>query len=409
MGQAMTDKRIAVIGAGIGGLACALALQARGIAATIYEQTPELTEIGAAIALSANGTRELQRLGCLPALEARSCEPTELIWRGWRNQDRVAAHPVRKDHAYRNTFGAPYLGIHRADLQKAMHAQLTGEMVRLDHRLTELRETEQGIRLDFSHQDSVFADLVIGADGIKSRVRDYVAGPDAIRYSGTSAFRGIVPAVNLPSLPDPQAIQFWMGPDAHLLHYAIGPDGNDINYFAVTEAPDEWPDPGRWVIEATAQDQLRPFAGWDKAVIEMVGQSHQFARWALFITRPLRHWHKGRAVLIGDGAHAMVPHHGQGANVSIEDAVTLAELIWAHGLDDTQTLLTRFARMRRLRTLAIQKSATATNHALHLHDNQDLAGRAVRLAQFPREFGWIHNFDAHAMAQAGALQRRLRA
>jgi salicylate hydroxylase len=405
----MTEKRIAIIGAGIGGLACALALQARGINASIYEQSPQLTEIGAAIALSANGTRELQRLGCLPALEAASCEPTELIWRGWRNQDRIAAHPVRKDGAYRSTFGAPYFGIHRADLQKLMRAQLRGDVIHLDHRLTELRETEQGVRLDFLHQDSVFADLVIGADGIKSRVRDHVAGPSAIRYSGTSAFRGIVPAVMLPALPDPQAIQFWMGPDAHLLHYAIGPNGNDVNYFAVTEGPNDWPDPNRWVIEATRQDHLKHFAGWDEAVSEMVGQSHQFARWGLFITRPLRHWHKGRAVLIGDGAHAMVPHHGQGANVSIEDAVTLAELIWAYGLNDTETLLTRFARMRRLRTLAIQKSATATNHALHLHDNQDLAARAIRLARFPEEFGWIHMFDAHAVAQSSEVQRRLRA
>jgi salicylate hydroxylase len=405
----MTDTRIAIIGAGIGGLTCALALQARGIHATIYEQTPELTEIGAAIALSANGTRELQRLGCLAALESASCEPTELIWRGWRNQDRIAAHPIRKDRAYRHTFGAPYFGIHRADLQKAMRAQLHDDVVCLDHRVTELSETDQGVRLDFSHQSPVFVDLAIGADGIKSRVRDFIAGPGATRYSGTSAFRGIVPATHLPSLPDPQAIQFWMGPDAHLLHYAIGPNGADINYFAVTEGPDEWPDANRWVVEATPHDHLKPFEGWDEAVTEMVSQSHQFARWGLFITRPLRHWHKGRVVLIGDGAHAMLPHHGQGANVSIEDAVTLAEMIWATGLKDTQDLLTQFARMRRLRTLAIQKSATATNQALHLHDDQDLAARAARLARFPQEFGWIHAFDAHSIVQSGKAPQRLRA
>ncbi|MFY0694474.1 MAG: FAD-dependent monooxygenase [Lentibacter algarum] len=405
----MTEPRIAIIGAGIGGLACGLALQRAGVPFTIYEQASALTEIGAAIALSANGSRELARFGCLPGLEATSCEPTELIWRGWRDHTRVAAHPVRKDCAYRKTYGAPYFGIHRADLQKVMRAQLHGDVIRLSHRLTGLAETDQGIRLEFHGEDSDVVDLVIGADGIKSRVRDYVARPGAIRYSGTSAFRGIVPTKELPHLPDPHAIQFWMGPDAHLLHYAIGPDGGDVNYFAVTEGPDEWPDPERWVIEATREDHLKPFQGWDEAVTEMVSQSHHFARWGLFTTKPLRHWHKGRAVLIGDGAHAMVPHHGQGANTSIEDAVTLAGMIASEGLANLEGLLTRFARLRRVRTTAIQKSATATNHVLHLHDEADLQARAARLKKFPDEFGWIHAFDTSKVKSEPTRNIRLRA
>jgi salicylate hydroxylase len=389
----VSEPRIAIIGAGIGGLACALALQHRGLAVTVFEQADALTEIGAAIALSANGTRELARFGCLPGLEAASCEPSELIWRGWKDQARIAAHPVRKDNAYRTAYGAAYFGIHRADLQKVMRGQLKGDVVRLKHRLTGVKETTQGIRLDFAGQDSVIADIVIGADGIKSKVRDHVAGEGAIRYSGTSAFRGIVPAKDLPNLPDPQAIQFWMGPDAHMLHYAIGPDGGDVNYFAVTEGPNDWPDMSKWVVEATRDDHLSAFEGWDVAITEMVGQSNMFARWGLFTTKPLRNWHKGRAVLIGDGAHAMLPHHGQGANTSIEDAVTLAELISQDGLSDMEALLTRFSRLRRLRTTAIQKSATVTNDVLHLHDDADLEARARRLENFPQEFGWIHGFD----------------
>ena len=400
----MSEPRIAIVGAGIGGLAAALALQEAGVPFALYEQAEALAEIGAAIALSANGSRELARFGCMPALEAASCEPTELIWRGWRDQTRIAAHPVREGGAYRAAYGAPYLGIHRADLQRAMRGCLGDDALRLGHRLSGMTETGQGIRLDFANGEGGTFDVVIGADGIRSRVREHVAGPGAVRYSGTSAFRGIVPAADLPSLPDPQAIQFWMGEDAHLLHYAIGADGGEVNYFAVTEGPAEWPTLDRWVIEASREDHLAPFAGWDGAVCEMVGQSHHFARWGLFVTKPLRHWHRGRAVLIGDGAHAMVPHHGQGANTSIEDAVTLARLIAAEGVADTEALFSRYAGLRRLRTTAIQRSAMATNHVLHLADDADLAARAARLARFPNEFDWIHGFDARRPGAGGRLR-----
>ncbi|MGF1552297.1 MAG: FAD-dependent monooxygenase [Paracoccaceae bacterium] len=401
------DPEIAVVGAGIGGLALALALQDRGLPVAVYERAEALAEIGAAIALSANATRELARFGCLPAIEAAACEPTELIYRRWRTQDRVAAHPVREGGAYRARFGASYFGIHRADLQRAMAAQVTDGTLRLGHALSGLTETDEGIRLDFEGRDSVVADIVIGADGIRSRVRDHVAGPDAVRYTGTSAFRGIVPVDRLPSLPDPQAIQFWMGPDAHLLHYAIGPEGGDVNFFAVAEGPAEWPDPRRWVIETDPDDPLRVFAGWDEAVLEMVGQSDRVARWGLFSTKPLRRWHRGRAVIIGDAAHAMLPHHGQGANTSIEDAVTLAELLWRDGLGDLDATLTTFVALRRARTRVIQMSARATNDALHLPDHADLDRRDARMGRFPEEFGWIHAFDVRrAMATP---QARLRA
>lgn len=402
----MSEPRIAIIGAGIGGLALALALKDRGIPATIYEKAAQLTEIGAAIALSANATRDLARFGCMPGLEAHGCEPTELIYRGWRDQERIAAHPVRQDGRYRAAFGAPYFGIHRADLQKIMGGLVGPDVIRLDHELTGMEETPEGIRLDFRGQDSVLADLVVGADGIRSRVRDHVAGPGAVRYTGTSAFRGIVPADKLPKLPDPQAIQFWMGPDAHLLHYAIGPEGGDVNFFAVAEGPEDWPDPDRWVIEDDATAPERVFAGWDEAVLEMVCQPQPVARWGLFSTKPLRRWHKGRAVLIGDAAHAMLPHHGQGANTSIEDAVTLAEMIWQRGLGALDATLERYRQLRRPRTRAIQLSAAATSDLLHLPDDADLAARDARVARFDSDFGWIHGFETRDALKAGRVRLR---
>src|SRR5215212_4495928 len=232
--------RIAIVGGGIGGLRLALALRQRGMTAEVYEQAPELAEIGAAVALSANSTRELQRLGVLDGITAASTEPSELIYRGWRDDRRIAAFPVHKDLAYQTRFGAPYYGIHRADLQKVLSDAHGGAGLHLGHRLVDLVDQGDSIRLEFADGRSAEADLVVGADGVRSAVRRFVTGGEDAVYSGTSAFRGIVPVEKLPSLPDPQAIQFWMGPDAHLLHYAIGSRGEDVNYFAVVEGPQTW-------------------------------------------------------------------------------------------------------------------------------------------------------------------------
>ena len=207
--------RIAIVGGGIGGLTLAMALRQRGIDADVYEQAPELAEIGAAVALSANSSRELYRLGMRDALTAASTEPSELIYRNWRDGSRIAAHLVHENMRYQGICGAPYYGIHRADLQRILSGALGGAGLHLDHRLTEIRELGGATGLSFANGRTVEADLVVGADGVRSLVRRFITGRDDTVYSGTSAFRGIVPVAKLPTLPDPKAIQFWMGPDAH--------------------------------------------------------------------------------------------------------------------------------------------------------------------------------------------------
>src|SRR5512134_3031963 len=216
--------RIAIVGGGIGGLTLALALRRRGLAADVYEQASELREIGAAVALSGNANRELERLGLLDAIAAYACEPSELIWRGWADGRRVASFPIALQSAYRAKFGAPYFGIHRADLQRVLGGAHGPDRLHLGYRLVALEQRGAVVQLQFANGHSAEADVLVGADGVRSTVRAYVVGEERAAYSGTSAFRGIVPVRDLPSLPDPLALQFWMGPGAHLLHYPIGPD-----------------------------------------------------------------------------------------------------------------------------------------------------------------------------------------
>ena len=319
-------SRVAIIGGGIGGLSLGLALQERGIQADVFEQAPELAEIGAAIALSANSIREFARLGLLDELAAESTVPTELIYRHWQDGSRIAAHPVREDNWYEKRFGAPYFGIHRADLQKTLSGAFGREHLHLGCRLVNIVQERDSVVLEFANGRVERADLVVGADGVRSTVRRWVTGADDAVYSGTSAFRGIVPVENLPSLPDPHAIQFWMGPDAHLLHYAIGGNGESVNFFAVVETPKIWLHAGsvadvargraRRLVPRLAPGGDRDDQGGGEP--DPLGAVHGAPAAALV---------PGRVVILGDAAHGMLPHHGQGANTSIEDAFALGALL----------------------------------------------------------------------------------
>jgi salicylate hydroxylase len=201
--MANVRPRVAIVGAGIGGLTLFLGLRQRGVSAEIFEQAHELTEIGAAVGLLANGIRELRRLGLFDALGAASTEPTELIYRDGRTGERVASHPARIGAAYRKRFGAPFVGIHRAELQRILAGALGPENLNLGCRLVDIDDRGDGVVLSFAEGPNAEADLVIGADGARSTARRYVAGGDRLLYSRTSGFRGIVPSSRLPSLPDP--------------------------------------------------------------------------------------------------------------------------------------------------------------------------------------------------------------
>ena len=295
-------------------------MRERGVAFELYEQADELREVGAAVALSANGTRELRRLGLGERVEAVSVVPSALVIRDGITGDVIADHPMG-DH-YQQTFGAPYYGVHRVALLQALGDQLAGEGLNLGRRCEGVQESGSGVELRFADGTTAAADVVVGADGVHSVIRPHVAGPVRGRFTGTVGYRGLVPVEAMPSLPDPTPLQFWAGPGRHLLHYAID-GGRTVNFLAVVRVP-EWTNE-TWMEACEVGDAMAAFAGWHPAVTEMVGATDVGARWALHDLAPLKRWHTDRVVLMGDAAHAMVPHQGQGANTTIEDAIVLAE------------------------------------------------------------------------------------
>ncbi|MFD7503755.1 FAD-dependent monooxygenase [Streptomyces sp. NPDC059850] len=399
--------RVAIVGAGIGGLTLGLFLRQRGIDAEIFEQAEELKETGAAVALSANATRLLDELGLGAALAEASAVPTELVYRHWRDGHRVAAHPVGE--VYRERYGGAYRGVHRAVFQTLLSTAWGEDGLHLGARVHGLAEEHDGMRdgmrleLDEGPGEDRF-DLVVGADGVHSEVRRWVHDGEPAVYSGTSGFRGLVPAERVPSLPDPGAIQFWMGPGAHVLHYPIDRDGT-INFLAVVRGPARWT-AGSWRTEAAPGELAAAFDGWHPAMAEMVTGAPQSDRWALFGQDPLRSWTRGRAVLLGDAAHAMLPHHGQGANQTIEDAATLADcLAGADGPQAYGSALSRYERLRRARTRQVQRSSWVTSDLLHLPDGPAAQRRDRELATVPEDFGWIHAYDVRRAGTAAGFGR----
>ena len=389
-----TADRICIVGAGIGGLTLQIALRAHGIESVIYEQAQQLTEIGAAVALSANATRLLTSFGLEPDLAAVSTEPSELIFRRWSDGRRIWAHSVAKDRVYRREFGAPFYGIHRKHLQQILLKACGSERICFGHRLTGLRVESNRVEMSFSNGATEQASLVVGADGIRSAVRGYISSGDDTIFSGTTGFRGLVERKRLPKLPDPEAIQFWLGPGAHLLHYGIGKNAEFINILAVVEGPASWPSKERWRDDVFGEDIAERFAGWHPAAAELGQAVAPREGWGLFAIRPLRRWSKGPIVLIGDAAHGMLPHQGQGANQTIEDAVTLAAIIANPPGESMPEALLMYEKLRKPRTRRVQKYSWKANKPLHLFDGPAASQRDLRLQSLPKAIRWIHEHDA---------------
>ena len=393
----MSGGGISIIGAGIGGLTLAVALRRRNIDVEVYEAATDPHPTGDAVLLTANATRLLERIGLEPALGGLSATVDGLVWRDGHTGAAIGRVLSAAEYAARA--GAPCYGIRHADLHALLTTALGSDGLHLRHRLVGLTDFGDGpARLEFAGGEAVGADLVIGADGPHSILREHVVGYDDAQFSGCVAWHGIVPRSQLILLPDPDSLQLWTGADGHLMLHPVG--NGDHAFLLVRRQLGPWA-PDSWSWPADPDEHVHAYAGWHPAVVQVVSAASGSERWGLFHRPPLSAWSRGRVTLLGDAAHLMLPHHGQGAAQAIEDAIVLADCLASD--DDRDRARTTYEVRRRDRIRRIQVASVATADVLHLPDGPRAHARNKRLGSadaYDRHLAWIHEHD---VADRGSL------
>lgn len=395
-----TGLSVAVIGGGIGGLAAAASLLQAGFDVQVYEQAAALSEIGAGIQISPNGSRILHRLGLADALAHRGVRPVGVHQRRWDDGRTLQRAPLGE--TVERAFGAPYFHFHRADLLAAIASVLPSERVHVGHRLVDACDHGDRVEARFENGVRITADVLIGADGIHSRVRQILFGADKPRFTGCVAYRGLVPAERLAGLDLEVTSNNWMGPGGHVVHYYVA-GGQLMNFVAVREA-DSWTQES-WVDRGDVADALRLFDGWHPNVRTIIGAVDETFKWALFDREPLPRWSVGRITLLGDSCHAMLPFMAQGAVQSIEDGATLtACLVQANG--DVPDALTRYELLRKPRATRLQEMSRHNKTRFHLPDGVDQQNRDAQMATAGDRsiavIGWLYGHDASVLPGTAA-------
>jgi len=386
--------RAAIVGGGIGGLSAANALRRRGLDVTVFEQARALGEVGAGVFIYPNSLRQLERMGFCDALAAVGAKvgPGSEYCR----MDGTVVGPILTTDS--SGWNGMY-GMHRADLLNVLASALPASSIRTDHRCTGFEQDETVARLRFANGESAEADVVIAADGIQSVLQRHVVTPQPPEYSGVRAYRGLIPREKLPQWRN-EAHQVWMGDGKHFMVFPVR-TGSLLNYVGFvptrTETVESWSAPG------DRNELAASFQGWDAVVTELLEKVETCFWWGLYDRRPLASWTKGRLALLGDAAHAMLPHLGQGANQAIEDGVALAVLLENCDAAEIPAMLKRYEQLRRVRTDLVQ--AEARQNGLRYDSRYASLEQRDHEIKNAAEFRkWLYDYDVEK-AIAAALGR----
>jgi 6-hydroxynicotinate 3-monooxygenase len=371
--------RIAIVGAGMGGLAAAAALRRVGIEIVVYEQAAQFARIGAGIQIGCNAMKVLRELGLEQRMRAQSFYPRSWNNRDWRTGE-VKFDMIFGESAERK-FGAPYQLAHRGDLHAALASAVPSECVRLGHKLVGLDETGDGVRLSFANGVESDADALIGADGVHSLVRELLFGASPVNFTGRIAYRTTYPA----ALLDGQAIDDctkWWGEDRHIVIYYVKPDRSEV-YFVTSQ-----PEPDFTIESWSAKGDVRAlraaFEGFNSQVTNVLAACPDVHKWAIVDRHALKRWADRNVTLLGDACHPMTPYMAQGAAMAIEDAAVLSRCLDGVERDGVADAFRRFEATRRERTARVQQ-ISRTNTWLKEKTDTD----------------WVYAYDAWTVPLAG--------
>jgi len=385
---------VVIVGAGIAGLTLARSLARRGVRCRIVEQADSFGEVGAGLQLSPNATRILGRLGLGERLAEVAVRLEAVIV---HDETGRVVHEMELGAACEELYGAPYLAIHRARLHSLLAQDLPGVEVAFGDLVTGVSQRSDGARITLASGASSTHRLVVGADGVRSQVRNVIAD-DAPTYSGHSMFRALVRAESTPWPTSPACVRVFAGPGQHCVSYPIG--NGLVNIVATAPMAD-------WVAESWSHTEApetlqAAYQGWAAPVVELLGAITETQRWAVFERPPLHHWSTASTTLVGDAAHPMLPFMAQGANQAIEDAISLAACLWSVPAIPLETALSRYEAARIARTTQIQeRSRTNVSQA-----RNETGGPRPREALRGQEWLFGHDAELAACLQADDAERQ---
>ena len=390
--MAETRATVVIVGGGIGGLFAANALIAHGLRVSVYEQAPALGEVGAGVFITPNSARHLERVGLGLAVEKWGARVGARSHYFRHDGTPIAPVQVTDASGWNATFG-----MHRADLVALLAAGLPDGVVHTGHRCTGFQQDGNVARVSFANGAVAEADVVVGADGIHSELRPCVFPPSRPVFHGSVAYRGVLEHERIPDWPT-DAWLMWLGKGKHFLTFPVRA-GKLINYVGFVPADKEMEE--SWSAPGDPQVLYREFAGWDPRIELLLRQVHTTFRWALYDREPLPTWTRGRLTLLGDAAHPMLPHLGQGANQSIEDGMALATILSRADRHSAPAALVAYEKLRRERVAQVQRGARE-NGMRYDSAYSDLGVRDAEITAHANFRKQLYAYDVVPEAQATA-------